>query len=127
MPDQLPSLDGESVGVEGQTPGRRPRPATTTLRSLGPGVALFALAVVLALAATPAATMGQLPVIDAANLIQTTLTALKTIESVINEVEMIANQVRQIENVVENTRNYGRGVWDTEALPRLLRLGQVID
>jgi P-type conjugative transfer protein TrbJ len=71
--------------------------------------------------------MGQLPVIDAANLIQSTLTALKTIESVINEVEMIANQVRQIENMLRNTRNYGRGVWDTEALPRLVRLGQVID
>ncbi len=127
MPDQLTSLDGESVGVEGRTPGWRPRPAATTLPSLGPGVSLLALALVLALAATPAVTMGQLPVIDAANLIQTTLTALKTIESVINEIEMIANQVRQIENMVQNTRNYGRGVWDTEALPRLLRLGQVID
>jgi P-type conjugative transfer protein TrbJ len=97
------------------------------LRSLGSGVAPFAITVVLALAATPSVTIGQLPVIDAANLIQTTLTALKTIESVINEIEMIANQVRQIENMVQNTRNYGRGVWDTEALPRLLRLGQVID
>jgi len=127
MPDPMTSRDGGSVGVKDRTPGWRPRPATTTLRSLGPGVALFALAVVLALAATPSVTMGQLPVIDAANLIQTTLTALKTIESVINEIEMIANQVRQIENMVQNTRNYGRGVWDTEALPRLLRLGQVID
>ena len=127
MPDPMTSRDGGSVGVKDRTPGWRPRPATTTLRSLGPGVALFALAVVLALAATPAVTMGQLPVIDAANLIQTTLTALKTIESVINEVEMIANQVRQIENMIQNTRNYGRGTWDTEALPRLVRLGQVID
>src|SRR5213080_3863970 len=127
MPDPMTSRDGASLDVEDRTPGWRPRPATTTLRSLGPGVALFALAVVLALAATPAVTMGQLPVIDAANLIQTTLTALKTIESVINEVEMIANQVRQIENMIQNTRNYGRGVWDTEALPRLVRLGQVID
>src|SRR2546427_12906215 len=40
---------------------------------------------------------------------------------------MIANQVRQIENMVQNTRNYGRGIFDTEALPRLVRLGQVID
>src|SRR5207247_3052804 len=44
-----------------------------------------------------------------------------------NEVEMIANQVRQIENMIQKTRNYGRGTWDTEALPRLVRLGQVID
>ena len=65
--------------------------------------------------------------IDAANLIQTTMTTLKMVESVINEVEMIANQVRQIENMIQNTRNYGRGIFDTEALPRLVRLGQVID
>src|SRR5213078_3837173 len=70
---------------------------------------------------------GQLPVIHAANLIQTTMTTLKMVESVINEVEMIANQVRQIENMIQNTRNYGRGIWDAEALPRLVRLGQVID
>src|SRR5213080_5125640 len=127
MPDPMTSLDGGSVGVKNRTPGWRPRPASTTLRSLGPGVAPLALALVLALAATPAVTLGQLPVIDAANLIQTTLTALKTIESVINEVEMIANQVRQIENMIQNTRNYGRGIFDTEALPRLVRLGQVID
>ena len=126
MPDQMTSRDGGSVEVGDRTHGGRPRLAATALRSLGPGVAPLALALVLALAATPAVTMGQLPVIDAANLIQTTLTALKTIESVINEIEMIANQVRQIENMVQNTRNYGRGVWDTEALPRLLRLGQVI-
>jgi len=45
------------------------------------------------------------------------------VESVINEVEMIANQVRQIENMIQNTRNYGRGIWDTEALPRLVTPG----
>jgi P-type conjugative transfer protein TrbJ len=81
----------------------------------------------LALVASPVVTRGQLPVIDAANLVQNTMTALQTIESVIHEVEMIANQVRQIENMIQNTKTYGSGVWDTAALPRLLRLGQVIE
>ena len=87
----------------------------------------FACAVLLAVAGTPVATIGQMAVIDAANLIQNTMTALRMIESVINEVQMIANQVRQLDNMMQNTRNFGRGVWDSEALPRLVRLGQVID
>ena len=127
MPNEMTSLDGGSSDVEDQKLGRRRRSLATAWPSLPSHVAPFALAVVLALAATPTATMGQLPVIDAANLIQTTMTTLKMVESVINEVEMIANQVRQIENMIQNTRNYGRGAWDTEALPRLVRLGQVID
>src|SRR5438876_6087642 len=65
-------------------------------------------------------------VLDPTNLIQNTISALKAVESVINEVQMIANQVQQIENMVQNTRGFG-GVWDREALPRLIRLGQIID
>ena len=65
-------------------------------------------------------------VLDPTNLIQNTISALKAIESVINEVQMIANQVKQIENLVQNTRGYA-GVWDQEALPRLMRLGQIIE
>ena len=65
-------------------------------------------------------------VLDPTNLIQNTISALKAIESVINEVEMIANQVKQIENLVQNTRGYA-GIWDQEALPRLMRLGQIIE
>jgi len=65
-------------------------------------------------------------VLDLTNLVQNTISALKAIESVINEVEMIANQVKQIENLVQNTRSYA-GVWDQEALPRLMRLGQIIE
>src|SRR5437899_8208274 len=127
MPDDMTTLDAGSQDVEDRKLGRRLHSLATAWPSLPSHVAPFALAVVLVLAATPTATMGQLPVIDAANLIQTTMTTLKMVESVINEVEMIANQVRQIENMIQNTRNYGRGTWDTEALPRLLRLGQVID
>src|SRR5437016_7400050 len=127
MPDEMTALDAGSQDVENQKLGRSRRSLATAWLSLPSHVACFGLSVVLVLAATPGATMGQLPVIDAANLIQTTLTTLKMLESVINEVEMIANQVRQIENMVQNTRNYGRGVWDTEALPRLVRLGRVID
>ena len=65
-------------------------------------------------------------VLDPTNLIQNTISALKAIESVINEVQMIANQVKQIENLVQNTRGYA-GVWDQEALPRLMRLGRIIE
>jgi P-type conjugative transfer protein TrbJ len=65
-------------------------------------------------------------VLDPTNLVQNTIAALKAIESVINEVQMIANQIKQIENMVQNTRSYG-GVWDQEALPRLIRLGQIIE
>jgi hypothetical protein len=65
-------------------------------------------------------------VLDPTNLIQNTISALKAIESVINEVQMIANQVKQIENLVQNTHSYA-GVWDQEALPRLMRLGQIIE
>ena len=127
MPNEMTPPDGGSPDVEDQKLGRRRRSLATTRSSHLSRAACFGLAVVLALAATPSATTGQLPVIDAANLIQTTMTTLKMVESVINEVEMIANQVRQIENMIQNTRNYGRGTWDTEALPRLVRLGQVID
>src|SRR5437667_12851863 len=127
MPDGMTTLDPGSPDVEDQKPGRRRRSLATAWPSRVFRVAGFGLAMVLALTVTPSATMGQLPVIDAANLIQTTMTTLKMVESVINEVEMIENQVRQIENMIQNTRNYGRGIWDTEALPRLVRLGQVID
>jgi P-type conjugative transfer protein TrbJ len=65
-------------------------------------------------------------VLDPTNLIQNTISALKAIESVINEVQMIANQVKQIENLVQNTRAYA-GVWDREAFPSLVRLGQIIE
>src|SRR2546422_303419 len=127
MPDEMTALEAGFPDVQDQKYGRHRRAVVLVSPSLRPYVATYTLAVVLALAAPPAVTTGQLPVIDAANLIQTTMTTLKMVESVINEVEMIANQVRQIENMIQNTRNYGRGIWDTEALPRLVRLGQVID
>ena len=107
------------------------RPVNSAIRigrALGAhGLALAGIGLALAVVATPVGTSGQLPVIDAANLVQNTLTALKTIESVINEVQMLANQVKQIETMLQNTRTYGQGTWDAQALPRLLRLGQVIE
>jgi P-type conjugative transfer protein TrbJ len=69
---------------------------------------------------------GQLHVIDLANLTQNTRTALQMVESVLNELEIIRNQMRQIENMVQNTARWA-GTWDTEALPRLRRLGQIIE
>ena len=66
-------------------------------------------------------------VIDLTNLVQNTISALKMIESVINEATMIANQLEQIRVLIQNTTNYPEGIWDREALPRLLRLGQIIE
>src|SRR2546426_9267128 len=86
-------------------------------------VAVLAVAVLLAPSGAWAYAM---IVLDLTNLIQNTISALKAVESVINEVQMIANQVKQIENMVQNTRTYS-GVWDQEALPRLNRLGQIIE
>ena len=86
-------------------------------------VATLAIAVVLAPGTAGA---GAMVVLDPTNLIQNTISALKAVESVINEVEMLANQIKQIENMVQNTRTIG-GVWDQEALPRLARLGQIIE
>ena len=48
------------------------------------------------------------------------------VESVIHEATMIANQLEQIRVLIQNTTNYPEGLWDREALPRLLRLGQII-
>jgi P-type conjugative transfer protein TrbJ len=66
-------------------------------------------------------------VIDAANLQQNILQYLKLVESVINEATMIANQLEQLRVLIQNTVNDPAGVWDRDALPRLLRLGQIID
>ena len=85
-------------------------------------VAVLAIVVLLA----PSGAWAQAIVLDLTNLIQNTISALKAIESVINEVQMIANQIKQIENMVQNTSTYS-GVWDQDALPRLNRLGQIIE
>jgi type IV secretion system protein TrbJ len=85
--------------------------------------AVFTISIVLAPSTVGAYAM---IVLDPTNLIQNTITALSAVESVINEVQMIANQIKQIENMVQNTRTVG-GVWDQEALPRLARLGQIIE
>jgi P-type conjugative transfer protein TrbJ len=86
---------------------------------------LIAVVAIVLIAASSAWGYGAV-VLDPTNLIQNTISALKAIESVINEVEMIANQIKQIENMVQNTARYS-GVWDREALPRLMRLGQIIE
>ena len=87
---------------------------------------LVAVLAISALVAPSGAWAYAMIVLDPTNLVQNTISALKAIESVSNEVQMIANQIKQIENMVQNTRTYG-GVWDQEALPRLNRLGQIIE
>jgi type IV secretion system protein TrbJ len=127
MRDLVIPRGGRARDDQNRAPGGAPRPAVTAPTRFRRRVVPVALLTALAFVATPLDTQGQLPVIDAANLVQNTLTALKTIESVINEVQMIANQVRQLETMVQNTKGLGRGLWDTDAQPRLLRLGAVID
>jgi P-type conjugative transfer protein TrbJ len=85
--------------------------------------ALLPAGLVLTLVA-PAA--GQMQVIDLANLVQNTRTALQMVESVLKQVELIRNQMTQIENMVQNTNRLA-GLWDAEARPRLQRLGQIIE
>jgi P-type conjugative transfer protein TrbJ len=88
------------------------------------GWTLVAIALLLVVV-TPA--HAQLVVVDPTNLVQNTISALKMIESVINEATMIANQLEQIRVLIQNTTNYPEGIWDREALPRLLRLGRIIE
>jgi P-type conjugative transfer protein TrbJ len=88
------------------------------------GRALVGVALLLVVV-TPAD--AQLVVVDPTNLVQNTISALKMIESVINEATMIANQLEQIRVLIQNTTNYPEGIWDREALPRLLRLGRIIE
>ncbi|MCI0370753.1 MAG: P-type conjugative transfer protein TrbJ [candidate division NC10 bacterium] len=85
--------------------------------------ALLPAGLLLALAPPAAAPIA---VIDVANLAQNTMTALQMVESVLKEIEIIRNQITQIENMVQNTTRWG-GLWDTDALPRLRRLGQIIE
>jgi len=85
---------------------------------------LVAVLAIIVLLAPSCAWAYAMIVLDLTNLIQNTISALKAVESVINEVQMIANQVKQ--NMVQNTSTYN-GVWDQEALPRLNRLGQIIE
>jgi len=81
-------------------------------------------AALLLLVAPPVA--GQMHVIDLANLTQNTKTALQMVESILKETEIIRNQMTQIETMAQNTTRWA-GLWDAEALPRLQRLGQIID
>jgi P-type conjugative transfer protein TrbJ len=108
-----------ALGSTASAVGRGARSVAKLSRHL---VAVIAIILIAASAAWGYASI----VLDPTNLIQNTISALKAIESVINEVQMIANQVKQIENLVQNTRSYS-GVWDQEALPRLMRLGQIIE
>jgi P-type conjugative transfer protein TrbJ len=67
-----------------------------------------------------------IPVIDAANLAQNTITALQVVEAVIQRITIISHLFEQLQNMVQNTENFSEGTWDEEALPRLLELGEMI-
>ena len=111
---------GEAIALAAGAIGRGARSVSRASKRL-----VAVLAIVFLAAASDAWGFAAI-VLDPTNLIQNTISALKAVESVINEVQMIANQVQQIENMVQNTSTYS-GVWDQEALPRLNRLGQIIE
>jgi P-type conjugative transfer protein TrbJ len=108
-----------TLGSIASTAGRATRSLAKLARPL------IAVIVIVLIAASSAWGYAAI-VLDPTNLIQNTISALKAVESVMNEVQMIANQVKQIEYLAQNTLNYA-GVWDHEALPRLMRLGQIIE
>lgn len=84
-------------------------------------VLVFALA-----AGTHRSRAAGIPVIDAANLAQNTITALQVVEAVIQRVTIIKHLFDQLENMIQNTENFPEGTWDGEALPRLLELSDII-
>ena len=67
-----------------------------------------------------------IPVIDAANLVQNTITAVEVVAAVLQRVTIIAQQLEQLKNMIQNTENFPAGTWDSDALPRLLELGQTL-
>ncbi|MGH7856480.1 MAG: P-type conjugative transfer protein TrbJ [Candidatus Binatia bacterium] len=67
-----------------------------------------------------------IPVIDVTNLTQNTITALEVVEAVLQRVTIIQQLFDQLENMTQNTENFPAGVWDSQALPRLLELGDII-
>lgn len=76
--------------------------------------------------ATGTARSGGIPVIDAANLAQNTITAVEVVLAVAQRVTIIAQQLEQLKNMIQNTENFPTGTWDTEALLKLMELGQII-
>jgi P-type conjugative transfer protein TrbJ len=68
-----------------------------------------------------------IPVIDAANLVQNTITAVEVVAAVLQRVTIIAQQLEQLKNMIQNTQNFSAGTWEADALPRLEELGQMID
>jgi type IV secretion system protein TrbJ len=67
-----------------------------------------------------------IPVIDATNLVQNTITALEVVEAVLQRITIIQQLFDQLDNMIQNTENFPEGVWHAQALPRLLELGDII-
>ena len=92
-------------------------------------VVAVSLAFVLVIALTfPAQRSGAagIPVFDVTNLVQNTITAIQAVEGVLQRITIIQHLLEQLENMIQNTENFPEGVWDSQALPRLLELGEII-
>ena len=67
-----------------------------------------------------------IPVFDVTNLVQNTISAIQAVEGVLQRITIIQHLLEQLENMIQNTENFPAGVWNSQALPRLLELGDTI-
>lgn len=74
---------------------------------------LLAITAATLVACIPLTSPGQLAVLDASNLIQTTITALKQVAAYAQQVEQYQTQIRQFENEILNTTGIAQGeqIW----------------
>ncbi len=73
--------------------------------------------------AHPAHTSG-IPVVDAANISQSTISAMENVAAVLNQVQQYQTQLQQYENQIKNTVAPKAYVWSNAAIPQMNRLQQ---
>ena len=86
----------------------------------------FTVSLLLVLLMLPGGVRSQVAVIDGANLVQNSISAVELVVAVVQRVTIIAQQLEQLKNMIQNTENFSAGTWDAEALPKLLELGEII-
>jgi P-type conjugative transfer protein TrbJ len=75
----------------------------------------------------PLVSYGNMPVIDATNLIQNTTTAAQTTATAASTASMLANQVQQLQMDVDNIQNYsGYSSWQSTLANELNELSSIV-
>jgi P-type conjugative transfer protein TrbJ len=67
-----------------------------------------------------------IPVIDAANLTQTVMTAIESVSQTLMQIDQFATQLQQWDNMVQNTEVPGQYIWD-QAMATMNQLRATID